>query len=112
MSVYRRVCLAPAGSPPSYSAESQDVVQAHRWRNSEYYQKSRSPRVIKLNACATNKSPSISEKAERSFVKEKARYVFLLRATVALNVLISVVQNALCCVYSSVLLRDFYVFIM
>jgi len=36
MSVYRRVCSAPTGSPPSESAESQDAMQARTRRNSEY----------------------------------------------------------------------------
>ena len=43
MSVYRRVCSAPAVSPPSDSAESQDEMQARRERKSKYYQKSRIP---------------------------------------------------------------------
>jgi hypothetical protein len=43
MSVYRRVCTAPVGSPPSDSPESKDGVQARTGRNSEHCQKSRSP---------------------------------------------------------------------
>jgi len=48
MSVYRRVRSTPAGSLPSDSAESQDAVQARTERNSEYYQKSRSPLLEKI----------------------------------------------------------------
>jgi len=35
MSVYRRVCSAPARSPPSDCAESQDAMQARTERKSE-----------------------------------------------------------------------------
>ena len=48
MSVYRRVCSAPAGSLLSHSAESLDAVQARTVRNSEYQRKSRSPLSEKL----------------------------------------------------------------
>jgi len=46
---------------------------------------------------AHNKSPSISEKAEQTFVKSSTtHYVFLLRGIVPVIMLISVVRNPLC----------------
>jgi len=96
MSVYRRVRSAPAGSLPSHSAESQDAVQARTGRNSEYYQKSR----ILLSETLT----PVPQTSRRLFLKIRttfcysiaAGYVFLLRESVALDALISVVQNPLC----------------
>ena len=96
MSVYRRVRSAPAGSLPSDSAESQDAVQARTERNSEYYQKSRSPLPETITP--------VPQTSRRLFLKIKtkfcysiaARYGFLLLECGALNVLISAFQNPLC----------------
>ena len=55
------------------------------------------PPIRNDNACATNKSPSISEKSRTTFCySNTARYVFLLRASVALFILVFVVLNPLC----------------
>ena len=97
MSVYHRVCSAPVGSLPSDCVESQDAVLARTGRNSEYYQKSRSPLIEKLTLVPQTSRRLFLKKAEQNFVKSvTARYVFLLRAGVSLIVLISVFQNPLC----------------
>jgi len=55
------------------------------------------PANKKENAWAVNKSPSISEKAEQTFVKRfTANYVFLLFGIISVIILISVVPNPLC----------------
>jgi len=51
----------------------------------------------KPNTWPINKSPSISEKAEQTFVKRfAANYVFLLSGIVPVITLVSVVPNPLC----------------
>jgi hypothetical protein len=109
MSVCRRVCSAPIGSPSSDSAESQDEMQARTGRNSEYYQRFRS--------CLTEKLTPVPQTSRRLYLKKQNKVLLKCHTLLYLLVtckycfdrLISVVQNPLC---EAVMLVRFYVTLM
>ena len=108
MSVYRRVSSAPAGSPPSDTAESQDAVQARRERKSKYYQKSR----ILLPETQT----PVPQTSRRLFLKKQNKDLLQYRISLCLVITCKCCfdrsyfcgsESTVCCGLTGVFLRVF-----